>query len=80
MLFTLFVIINDKFVSFREKNYYLLTDLIARLNISRSTFSQNYPAFKTYRMKWKDFAKLLGKVGLKTPTFGSLLHSTIFVT
>merc|ERR1712003_608639 len=44
-----------------EKNFYLLTDLIARLNISRSTFSQNYPAFKTYKMKWKDFAKLLGK-------------------
>jgi len=44
-----------------EKNYYLLTDLIARLNISRSTFSQNYSGFKTSKMKWKDFAKMLGK-------------------
>eukprot|EP00116_Pleurobrachia_bachei_P012534 sb/3472796/ len=44
-----------------EKDYYLLTDLIARLNISRSTFSMNYPAFTTYKMKWKDFARLLGK-------------------
>ena len=54
----------------RERNYYLLTDLIARLNISRSTFSQSYPAFKTLKMKWRDFARLLGKVIIKMLTSG----------